>query len=231
METEVKVAIFTGIFVVLATGIQYGEPIIDYIHNLIYPAPIIPEPIHDDTGDLLFSDYFSNNNSGWETPDYGNLAKIYYANNELNFDISNNSTVVYLSNQSKYTPPRNYIVEVDTTQRSEQSSSGRGVALRLNSGSDQYRFEITGDGHYQFYKSINYKIENIVGPQISTHINSGDATNTLKVKCNGSIFTLYINNAKLITCEDDKLATGNIALYAGPGAHVSFDNFKIWSIK
>jgi hypothetical protein len=239
METEVKVAIFTGIFVVLATGIQYGEPIIDHIHDLIYPpVPPVPIPIdHDDKGDLLFSDYFTNPGSGWSTIPNDPNYKIYYDNVSLNFElIPKQPNIVITSSQEKFIPPNNFIIEFDANTESSGDHNRIGVDVRKVDVNNTYLFSISSDGYYNFAKFVNRIFTDIIPWTSSPLINKGIATNTIKVKCDGDSFIFYINGREINTCADNTFSTGSIGLVAGVGEDASgdkkfsFDNLRIWSI-
>lgn len=126
----------------------------------------------------------------------------------------------------------NYILEVDATFEGGPPTSFYGVLLRLIDGDNHYSFELDGKGAYRFRKRLaGERIELIPWTKSGT-IKPGNATNAIKIICNGGSFTLLVNDEELATLQDDAFVSGGIGLFAGKfGAdgvvHASFDNLKV----
>jgi tetratricopeptide (TPR) repeat protein len=67
----------------------------------------------------------------------------------------------------------------------------------------------------------------------SPFIHKGRAKNRLKVICQGSQISLYVNDRHLTDFSDVSYSHGDIGLFAGTlsqgGVHISFDNLKVWA--
>jgi hypothetical protein len=254
METQMKIAIIGGLFalivaitqIIIPTVIHSQDPMVPPTPIVLNVTPLVPysAPVGENivkdstksplsTKTLLFSDYFSDSNSGWSTFPNSQGCKIYYDNGKLKFDKIDNNSANYVSNQEDFTPPRNFIVEVDTT--TDGSDFGEiGIMLRLLATGNYYTFYIDNKGTYIFAKYSDNDIQIIIPWTESPFINKGAATNTIKIKCEEDTFTFYINGNEINSCTDTTFPTGDIALIAGSNGYntgkFSFDNFRVWSI-
>ena len=187
---------------------------------------------------LEFSDYFSEDNSNWHINPNSGRCEISIDGGKLIFNkISDESCVIFYSDLKSYTPPENFIVEFEAKIERNKNDGHIGIILRKIDDDNYYRFLISRDGYYKFEKQNNDHFSPIISWTSSSLINEGTKTNIIKVKCEGNIFTFYINNVEIDSCADSTFANGDIALAAGvcenslTGNKFSFDNFKIWSIK
>jgi hypothetical protein len=55
--------------------------------------------------------------------------------------------------------------------------------------------------------------------------------NVIKVVAIGPKFDFYINDAYVLSFEDENYEAGGIALFVESGCRVQFDNVKVWSVQ
>ena len=102
--------------------------------------------------------------------------------------------------------------------------------------SNYYQFIISADGYYQFAKNKGGNWDFISSWRKSNAIHKGNATNLIKVVCDGDQFSFYVNDIKVDDYKDDSFGSGMIGFSAGTNyaegpATIGFDNLKIWEIK
>ena len=83
-------------------------------------------------------------------------------------------------------------------------------------------------GQFSLMKYSGGNRINLIEPTDSPAIKKGEATNTLQVVAQGSRFTLYANNVELARATDASYLDGLVGIGAADGAHVVFDNLKVW---
>jgi hypothetical protein len=274
METQMKIAVIGGIFAVIVAITQVvipaaihpsdslvpQTPIVVNVTPLITYPSSVAEPVEKNPVRVItkltrnsptFSDYFSQDNSAWETCSGTLGCKIHYENGRLKFGplTSGSIFITYISSTLKsFTVPNDFIVEFDATKEG-RGRSHIGIYLRKIDYQNYYRFSICNDS-YNFLKIMNNESTCIIPWTRSSTINYGPAMNTIKIKCEKDTFTFYINGEEVNSCTDATFPTGGLSLAAGMGLYfsyrplipeigsgdkfkdntISFDNFKIWSL-
>ncbi|NJN94603.1 MAG: hypothetical protein HC875_11160 [Anaerolineales bacterium] len=126
------------------------------------------------------------------------------------------------------------VVEVETYQVAGPDNNNYGLILRYQDDDNFYSFEISGDGYYTFSKSVEGQFFSIIPWRESAAINLGQAANLLRVEAVGRDFALYINDELVDAAIDSEFSEGDIGLLAGTydeaGAHISFDNLRVWEM-
>jgi uncharacterized protein (DUF2141 family) len=196
------------------------------------PANEEPEPTSGTSQRILYSDDFSDSNSGFATassdPDEATLG---YENGKyyitvLQKSIEKSSWLIRSF--------RDFKLEVEAAEEGGPNDNNYGVVLRLLDKDNYYRFRISGDGYYGFSKRENGEWSEIIPWTQSSAINIGRATNLIEAECNGDKFTFYVNGITLGGCTDSSFSSGNIGLVAGTfdeaGVQVGFDNLKVLAI-
>jgi hypothetical protein len=190
------------------------------------------ETTREDGGQkLLYSDDFSDVNSGWATKSSTpETVSTGYEDGKYQITVFPKETV------SKSWLTRtfsNFVMEVEATYEAGPDNNSYGVILRL-SDNEYYEFKISGTGYYGFDKLQDGQWTYLIPWTQSTAINTGKATNLIKVACEGDKFTFYVNDIKLGDCNDNSFSSGYIGLAAetleAGGAKVSFDNLKVWGV-
>jgi hypothetical protein len=180
---------------------------------------------------VLYSDDFSDINSGWSKKSSSpKESEVGYEDGKYLITVfrENGSASAWLKRDFN-----DFVIEVEATKEGGPDGNGYGVILRRLED-NFYRFEISGDGYYQFDKRQDGKWIDIIPWTRSITINTGEATNVIKVECNGDEFAFYVNGVELGICTDESFIAGEIGLEIGTltegGSRVSFDNLKVWAI-
>lgn len=179
--------------------------------------------------DVLFTDDFSNTNSGWDRQrntdgitDYENDHYLIQVDRP-NFD--------FFANPSKsYTDVR---VEVEAYRESGEEDNDYGIICRYQGINDFYAGLISSDGYYGIFKvkGGDYSILGMDAMAKSPAIKPDPEKNLLRMDCKGPDLTLYVNGIQLDMRQDADFASGDVGLMAGtytnPGLKVIFDNFVV----
>jgi hypothetical protein len=130
---------------------------------------------------------------------------------------------------------QDFVMEVETIQVDGPDSNDYGVILRYQDEANFYSFEISGDGYYTFSKLVDDELFDVIPWQESSAINQGNSHNALRVEAVGPNFTFYINNELVDVAIDPDFSQGDVGLLAGtyqePGAHIAFDNLRVWAVE
>lgn len=120
---------------------------------------------------------------------------------------------------------------VEATQVAGPDDNEYGVLVRLEDGSNFYRFSISGDGYYAISKFEDGLPEDLINWTPSEIIRQGQASNTIEVIAVGEQFTFRVNGQELAQIEDNTFSRGDIGLYAGTfyegGVEVHFDSLLV----
>jgi hypothetical protein len=183
------------------------------------------------TQGLIFSDNFSNPESGWDRIDQTD----YYA------DYFNNAyriTVNSKMSDSWANPDDNIFgdvsILVDATKKGGPDDNDFGVICRYQNANQFYYAVISSDGYFGITKvtSVSSKLIGRDSVEFSDAIHQGFATNHIRFDCNGNKLSLYVNGQQLDQQTDGEYATGNVGLIAGtydtPGTDILFNNFFVY---
>ncbi len=127
-----------------------------------------------------------------------------------------------------------FLLQVDASIFAGNPQSSYGVLFRMQSATQFYRFEITGDGMYVVERRNADGTWTRFVPDWtdSPAINQGvGAVNQLRVEAVGDTMRFFVNDTLLQQVTDSQYAGGTIALDAGtfghPGLQVAFDNLLV----
>lgn len=186
----------------------------------------------DDTA--LFRDSFSDGIScGWAL--YGGSESAEINNGVLELQTSTTGVVAWTN------PGRTFIdteITVQTRQLSGPNDNAYGLICRYVDENNFYVFLVSGDGFYAIgkYQSGINQITYLTGddPNFfvpSEAINTGVATNLLRVTCQGNTLTLTVNGQELAAVQDDAFRSGDIGLatstFETGRVVVEFDNLTV----
>jgi hypothetical protein len=183
------------------------------------------------SGDVLFSDDFSNPTSGWDrvneteySTDYSNGAY------RINVNGISSSALAKPGNRT-FTDVH---IEVDATKNGGPDDNDFGVICRYQDSTNFYLAVISSDGFYGIQK-MTEGVPSVLGSNKllpSDQIFQGEATNRIRFDCVGSTLTLYINGAQVDQQTDSEFTSGNVGLIAGTyeitGTDILFDNFYVY---
>ncbi|MFB0538237.1 MAG: tetratricopeptide repeat protein [Anaerolineae bacterium] len=187
--------------------------------------PTLPTPAFP----LAWQDNFSTPEGGWgETSDLQSVKK--YENGQYHISVNASELFIWSTAGQDLA---DFMVEIEATQVSGPNDNGYGLLFRFQDDQHFYRFDISGDGFYLLSKRSEYQWVTLVDWTAAPVIHKGQATNRLKVICQGSQISLYVNDRHLTDISDVSYSHGDIGLFAGTlsqgGVHISFDNLKVWA--
>ncbi len=127
-------------------------------------------------------------------------------------------------------------VEVDATQVGGPDDNSYGLIARYQDDKHFYRFEISGDGYYAIHARVGQEWQPLVNWTESAAIEQGQATNHLRVECQGSDLAFYANGQLLQQISDERYREGDVGLvaatlYSKPGTHILFQNFEVSALE
>jgi hypothetical protein len=128
---------------------------------------------------------------------------------------------------------KDFIMEEDIRLVSGLKDSNYGLIFRCQDDDNFYRFQVSANGSYVIGARLDGKWIDMLQWMPSEYIEKGYSTNHLKVICNGTQIEAYVNGHYLNTVVDDAFTDGYIGgfIYTPePGAHVAFDNLKVYSL-
>lgn len=179
---------------------------------------------------ILFQDDFSDSGSGWEVGDYGTGSLAYRDGAYAVSSLADEQVMWGLANQSF----SDHIIDVDATQVSGPSNDNNayGVMCRVQpNGIDGYMLRISGDGLCSIHKVMDGNAEALVDWTTSEAIRQGNATNHLRVVCDGADLALFVNGELVADATDTSFVEGDIALtattYEDESTEVLFDNVLV----
>lgn len=191
-------------------------------------TPIPPSPTPRPTADLVLSEEFGNQSS-WLCQKETGAVDMYCQDGELHMVSKGDSR--WKGRDNYY---RDFIMQVQA--RFIGDAGVYMLVFRAGSQSNppQYIFGVTSQGQFLLIKYVPAPGTDtgswhfLIDPTESSAIKKGEATNTLRVVGQGSRITLYANDIELAHTVDTSLSEGRVGLGAAQGAHVAFDNLKIW---
>jgi hypothetical protein len=178
---------------------------------------------------VLLQDDFSNTNSGWEVGDYDG-GSVGYKGGAYFVTSTSESSAMWGMAGKNYD---NVVIEVDATQVRAPSNNNNdyGVMCRVQNQGDGYSMNISGDGFYSIQIAENDNYRDLVEWTESNAIRTGNATNHIRVVCDGSKLMLFVNGTKLAETTDTTYTSGDIAFsattYEMDLTEVHFDNVVV----
>lgn len=191
---------------------------------------LVPSNNNSNQGTLLFSDDFSNTGSGWDKVQQDNKVTDYDNGryrmwlNEAQFDIWANP------GQSFDDPVR---IEVDAIKTAGPDVNDFGIICDYQDTQNFYFGLVSSDG-----KAAIGKVEagdttflSASEMQPVSGINTGNASNHLRLDCANGSLTLFANNTQLASVQDSSFSSGDVGLQVGSfdetGVEIFFDNFMV----
>jgi hypothetical protein len=179
--------------------------------------------------EVLFSDDFSDESSGWFTYD-GFEGQIAYFNGSLHIkDYATYEEAMHSESRRYFT---DFIVEVETWLVGGTNENWQSVACRFRDAGNFYGFGIGADGFYTIVKYTGGNRIYLVEPAMSAYIDQGKGViNLIHIECIGSSLSLSVNGHLLATVTDATFTGGDIGLGAAASGdtftEVVFDNIVV----
>ncbi len=183
------------------------------------------------SGNILFSDDFSNKDNKWDQVTEINRSTNYYLDA---YRITVNEADSHVWANPKSTNFTDTHIEVDATKNGGPDDNDFGIICRYTEQGEFYYGVVSSDGFFGIYKVTSAGGESLGNQSMleSNAINQGSATNHIRFDCVGSKFSLYVNGKLIDEQTDTQFTTGNVGLMAGTyataGADILFDNFIVY---
>jgi len=180
---------------------------------------------------VLYSDDFSNDQSGWiQTNNAG--VKFQYSGGQ--YVISRPKGILSMS-WAAYQNFSDAVLTVDAALVSSDSSqTGQVVLWRYVDENNYYWLQLTGDGQLLIGKEYKGESQILYGWAPSYAIHTGQQINKIAIAFGGGTSAIYINNQYVTSIQDSSFTSGEIGLGAFSGetsaVEVSFDNLVIYKI-
>ncbi len=182
---------------------------------------------------LMRDSFLDETNCGWAIYNGSESAEI--ANGVLTVSASTNGVVAWTN------PGRTFFdseIAIQTRQVSGPNDNAYGLICRYVDDENFYIFLISGDGFYAIgkYESGVSQIQYLTGedPNFfvqSEAINTGIATNLLRVSCVGNQLSLTVNGLPITTVSDDSFSSGDIGVavstFESNRVVIEFDNLTV----
>lgn len=182
------------------------------------------------SGGFLYHETFSDTGSGWggKALEAGTAG---YADGAYRI-------LVNLPDSHLWSRPGLYFgnvrVEAAAFPAAGPADSRMGLICRLVDDRNFYFFAISADGFYGIGKMKDGQASILTGngAMLPTEaIHAGSVPNLARADCVGSALTLYVNDQRVDSAEDNDFSGGDVGIFAGtfsqPGADVYFDNFIV----
>lgn len=193
----------------------------------------LPDFGSDDTpstdGEVLFSDDFSDQNSGWEVGDYA-TGSVGYGNGVYFITSAGNGDTMWgVANRGF----DNLVISVVGTQVRAPSNDNNdyGVICRIQPGGEGYYFLISGDGFFTILRADESDFVPLIEWTATDVVRQGNNTNEIVAVCDGTELSLTVNGELLASASDFTYRSGDVALtatsYEDAGTEVHFDNLVI----
>ena len=205
-------------------------PTVTSTPTLTPTATDTPTPTIDPS--ILFSDDFSDIDSGWDR--YSNLDGV------TEYDLSHNAYRIFVNKSfMNYwsVPGRTYsnlVINVDAQKVAGPDENDIGVLCRYQDNQNFYLFEIQSTGYYGIYELLDGNWILLSGRELGFNdrvIHNGNSSNHLKVTCNQDNLILEVNGSILADVYDPDFTSGDVGLLVGTydvgGVDVRFDNFVV----
>jgi len=218
----------TGGFINALRPVKLAMPLINAAAQgrvMIVEAPSEPAraPI---SGDAVFADDFSNASSGWPQDSTEDTRRAY-SGGTYQMDVTSDKFWSWAP--APVNTPPDVILSVDARVLTSTGESDFGLLCRYQDSRNFYALEISEDGYFSIWKSVNDETTSIIDWTQSTEVHTSSAT-TIGAACIGSRLTLTADGVVLGEAADDDLAEGGVGLIAGTwekgGLSLAFDNFQ-----
>lgn len=180
---------------------------------------------------IVFSDYFDNNRNNWALRNTSKV-RLSVRNGSYFFDHKRASRSWLTWKRVNISSYDDYTIECDMRKEGGIYNNGYGIVWGLKDASNCFFFQISGDGHYRYYKSKNGKYTHIIPWKKSSYIKKyNNSYNNLTVRKRGNTLKFYINNHYVDSAFAEPFMGKNIGFRIDMKQSVSFRNLIVSKIK
>lgn len=159
-------------------------------------------------------------------------AKAKIAKGGLQLDLAKNKTLTLIAPGE---PTADVVATIDVQFAKGATGDSIGLGCRLQENGDGYWFLMSRNGYYRIETQLDGELQPLVDWTTSAAIDTtAGASNTIQIRCIGSVLALVINETVMAQVEDEGFQTfGAVQLFAAStlkaskGTQVVFDNLSI----
>lgn len=209
----------------LVSGLSAGDTAVT-LDTFVYLPMVL------DTTDLLFSDDFSDENSGWPVDDDGDT-RWSYQNGE--YEILIRDSNIWAGALAPVDGLKAYNIRA-TMRRLQGSSSDYGLVFDWKDWDNFYYLVMDpSGGWFGVAKFVNGTPKIVVPRTDASNIQPGNAKNRLRIDRNGQELVVSINGKRLATAQDREFAGDvQVGLYMESDdvapAVIRYDDFEVWRL-
>lgn len=185
-------------------------------------VPPAPADTFTGGGELLFSDDFSNKNSGWDV--YKNTG--YTNDGSYRILIENEDWEAFGNPYRDF--PDGIVAEVDATVVQGHAANGFGIICGYQNVDDFFALLV---GTHGFAEIIRYTDDGRNVLKEAWNVPTNPNVNHVSVSCGNNNLVLYVNGVEALRTTHSALTGGDVGLIAGSFAttpvEVHFDNFEV----
>jgi TolB protein len=214
--------------IALITQAYSGKPGVHvaYDNLTVTEAGDIPPAV---LGALPMTDDFSNPDSGWPAADNDD-AKYEYQDGKYLLEVKPANRLYRVPLPDKVYA--DFDLEVEATLAEGPDAGYYGIIFRFVNHDNQYIFRVSADGRIRIDRKAAGEYTTLVAWQESPAVNTGQATNHLRINCEGTQCSAYVNGQQVATIDDSALLQGQIGFMVGNpadlgGTKIHCDNLLI----
>ena len=187
------------------------------------------QPTRMPSGAILFTDDFSNVPSGWgisESP----AAAVNYEQEGLRILVGQSNTDAWSLAGKRFADAH---LEVTAAKQDGPENNLIGLVCRYQDRGHFYLLFISSDGYYGIarYSEDSYTLIGSEQLQYASVIVRENQEYRLKADCDGDRLTLFVDDWRLKSVQDDAYSEGDVGVFAGvyaePGVDILFDDFLV----
>lgn len=184
----------------------------------------------DPSAVVLFSDDFSDPNSGWD--------RVVADEGTTDYEDGHYRILVNQPQHDYWANPGQTFgdvrIEVEATKAGGPDDNDFGLICRYQDVDNFYAFLISSDGYYGIMKVADGTSEILGNANLmeTDSIQQGASTNRIRGDCVANNLTLYVNGQQVHRVQDSAFGSGDVGLLAGTydesGTDIHFDNFFVY---
>jgi hypothetical protein len=189
----------------------------------------VPKTQAAQSGAVLFSDDFTNPNSGWDAWTQNGSA-VSYQDGVLRIYVAETQYSFWSRPGKRY---EDALIQVDAVRIAGPEDNDMGILCRYKDEDNFYAFLISSDRYGGIMKVKDGQYNLLTGDTLGYYdaIKTGDQINTIGAGCVGSTLTLTVNGVQLASVTDSDFTSGEVGVIAGTydqaGVDIAFDNFMV----
>jgi hypothetical protein len=174
---------------------------------------------------IIFIDNFDDKKNEWAERK-SKEANLSVANGSYNFVHKRNegSWLSWQKNIEAHDPDKEFAIESTITKASGSNGHLYGIFFGVKDSDNGLYFEISGNGHYSFSKELENKVEIIIKNTVSSHIDTGNETNKLRIESSDNYLKFYINDHFVGKAPQERLLGNAIGFSVAGNIKIEFDN-------